>query len=103
MTLIVDGDKCTGCRVCELVCSIVKQGEYNPQKSYIRVFKNREMDVNIVTLDVQCDFCGKCVESCLPKAISFVSLEEAAVLRKTNKIGIFPAPLLGKRRCFKTG
>ena len=94
--LIIDADKCTGCRVCELVCSIVKQREYNPGKSYIRVIRNREMDVNIIALDVRCDFCNKCVESCLPKAISFASLEEAAVLRKANKIGIFPAPLFGK-------
>lgn len=94
--LIVDADKCTGCCVCELVCSMAKQGEYNPKKSYIKVMKNREMSVDIVTRDVRCDFCGKCVAWCLPRAIQFVSPSEAAVIRKQHKIGMFPAPLFSE-------
>jgi len=94
--LITDGDSCTGCRVCELVCSMTKFGEYNPKKSYIKVMRNREMDVNILTLDLRCDFCNKCVEWCIPKAIKFVSLEEAAIIRKRNNIGTFPAPLVSE-------
>ena len=94
--LIVDADKCTGCCVCELICSMAKHGEYNPRKSYIKVMKNREMSVDIVACDVRCDFCNKCVEWCLPRAIRFVSLSEAAVIRKQNKIGIFPVPLLSE-------
>ena len=92
--LILDGDKCTGCRVCELICSMIKCGEYNPKNSCIKVLKNREMDVNIPVIDVTCDFCGKCAEWCFDKAISFVSREEAFALRKTAKIGSFPAPVV---------
>jgi Fe-S-cluster-containing hydrogenase component 2 len=92
--LIVDIEKCNGCRVCELVCSMARQGEYNPKESWIKLIRNREMDVNIVALDVRCDFCNQCVEWCFPKALKFVSWEEAAIIRKDNKIGKFPAPLL---------
>ena len=92
--LIFDGEKCTGCCICELVCSRTKQKEYNPHKSYIRLVKNKEMDVSIATLDVRCDFCNKCIESCLPKAIRFAELGEAAIVRKVNKIGVFPAPFI---------
>jgi len=49
--LIVDADACTGCSVCELVCSMTKHGEYNPKKSDSRVLRNREMSVDIVALD----------------------------------------------------
>ena len=94
--MIVDADRCTGCQVCELACSMTKYGEYNPKKSYIRLVRNREMNVNIVALGMQCDYCGKCVEACLPGAIKFVNLGEAAIIRKESKIGAFPAPVIGK-------
>jgi len=93
--LIVDAEKCTGCKVCELICSMAKQGQYNPQKSYIKVLRNWEMDVNVVALDLHCDFCNECVNWCGSKAIRFVGYEEGAVLRKNNRMGIFPAPFLG--------
>ena len=94
--LIADADRCTGCEICELMCSIAKQGECNPKKSYIKVMKNKEMDVNIPILSVECDFCGKCTESCPGDALKFVSLQEAALLRKAVKIGSFPVPLFGR-------
>ena len=93
--LIVDGEKCTGCRVCELVCSMARSGEYNPQKSYIRVLRNMELDVSLPAIDVKCDFCGKCTEWCFQEAIRFVSWEEAALIRKQARIGRFPSPVLG--------
>jgi len=35
--LNIDIGKCTGCRACELACSMKHYGEYNPSKSMIRV------------------------------------------------------------------
>jgi carbon-monoxide dehydrogenase iron sulfur subunit len=92
--LIVDTDKCTGCMVCELACSMVSYGEYNPEKSYIKILKNKEMDVNVVALRIGCNFCGECVEWCLPEAIKFVDLKEAIINYKGTKVGIAPAPLI---------
>jgi Fe-S-cluster-containing hydrogenase component 2 len=37
--LIVDHEKCTGCRLCELVCSVFHTGASNPSRSRIRVIK----------------------------------------------------------------
>ncbi len=92
--LIVDGDKCTGCQVCELICSMVRSGEYNPSKSSIKVLKNREMGVNIPVIGVACYSCGKCADWCFDQAIRFVSFEEAFILMKEAKIGCFPAPIV---------
>src|SRR4030042_4724229 len=92
--LIFDGEKCTGCRVCELVCSMARTGEYNPQKSCIKVLKNNELDVSIPVIGADCDFCGKCTEWCFQEAIRFVDHAEAALIRKKAMIGSFPSPVV---------
>ena len=92
--LIVDGEKCTGCGVCELICSMVRTGEYNIRKSCIKVLKNMELDVSIPVISADCDFCGKCTEWCFQEAIRFVDYEEAALIRKKAKIGCFPSPVI---------
>ena len=73
-----------------------KHGEYNPRKAYIRLLRNREMDVNIVCLDIRCDFCGVCVRWCPTEALSLVSMQEAAIIRKEGRPKVYPAPLLRK-------
>lgn len=93
--LIVDTDKCTGCRACELACSISKTAEFNPRQANIRVMKNKEMDINMVTLSVKCDFCNACVNACLPGAIKFVDFKEAVITWKAVRVGSMPAPLYG--------
>lgn len=93
--LIVNADQCTGCKVCELTCSMAKFGEFNPRKSYIKVLRNKLMDVNIVALSPKCDQCNQCVDACLPNAIYFVDMDNAIVEWKGVKIGRFPAPLIG--------
>lgn len=92
--LIVNPEKCTRCRICELTCSFTKWGEYNPKKSLIRVISNKDMNVNIPVLLAGCDFCGRCVESCPKKVLQFIGLAEAALLRRETKMERFPAPLI---------
>jgi anaerobic carbon-monoxide dehydrogenase iron sulfur subunit len=91
--LIADNDKCTGCRSCELACSMAHLGEFNPDASYIRILKNKEMDIHIVTLGMKCDHCGECVKVCLPGVLEFVPREEAIINWKGAKTGRYPAPL----------
>ncbi|MFC1994865.1 hypothetical protein ACFLVK_00450 [Chloroflexota bacterium] len=89
--LIVDLDSCNGCRICELVCSMHKEGEYNPKKSCIQVLSNKETETNIPVLDMNCDFCGLCLKWCPSKALSIVNLEEAMAAAKGTKLGKLPA------------
>jgi carbon-monoxide dehydrogenase iron sulfur subunit len=37
--LAVDYEKCTGCRLCELVCTVMHDGVSNPARSRIRIVK----------------------------------------------------------------
>ena len=91
--IILDGDLCTGCRVCELTCSMVKLGVYNPKKSYIKVLANNDFGVYLPVLTTECDFCGKCVELCPEEALKISDLGEAAILMRTSKVGRFAIPL----------
>lgn len=95
-SLLFDADRCTGCRICELICSMTCYGEYNPRRSHIRLLRNREMDVKVAALDAVCDFCGRCVEWCPNQVLEFVSLPEAAIARKKLRMGKVPAVSLNR-------
>ena len=44
----IDIDKCTGCRTCEVICSLTNNGgTINPRNSCIRVFKDDVEGVNL--------------------------------------------------------
>jgi ferredoxin len=93
-TLIFYAEKCVACKICELVCSYHVTREYNPKKSFIKILSNDEFCVFIATLSVGCDQCGLCIKACPTHALQFVNSQEAALLRKKNKIGVFPVPLV---------
>ena len=61
--LIVDPDRCTGCRICENACSFFHYGEFNPRRGYVQVLKREPEGVFI---PVMCLHCGRplCVEAC---------------------------------------
>ena len=53
--LMIDVKKCTGCRICELVCSLSHDGECNPLKSRIRVFKIEEEGIDMPCVCQNCE------------------------------------------------
>ena len=73
--LKVISERCSGCRICELMCSMVHYGgAFNPRKALIRVEINRapQIDTPISEIDIphvcfQCEP-APCVESCLTGA-----------------------------------
>ncbi|MFH1003707.1 MAG: 4Fe-4S dicluster domain-containing protein [Chloroflexota bacterium] len=93
-TIMVEGKLCTGCRICELVCSVTKQGVYNPGQSYIQVLTNGDLGVYLPALKTDCDLCGRCVEWCPTQALSLKTLNEAAILNMEAGIGRFPIPVM---------
>jgi Fe-S-cluster-containing dehydrogenase component len=93
MTMMFDADKCTGCRICELTCSISYQSEYNPKKSFIRIMANEEAEVYVPILDIQCTFCGKCADACPVAALEPVDLAKGIGSMKGGTMGIFPLPV----------
>jgi len=57
MRISVDPEKCTGCHLCELVCSLFHLGIINPEKSAIRIQKD-DLDTSLSTPVV----CRQCKE-----------------------------------------
>ncbi len=65
--LVIDHEKCTGCRQCEMVCSVFHNGASNPSRSRIKVVKWEHVGFY---LPMTCQNCEKpfCVEVCPTKA-----------------------------------
>jgi len=90
--IVVDAKKCTGCRICELACSLYNEKECNPEKSKIRVIRSEEEGI-IYNVPVLCQQCEQplCMELCPVKAI-YRNPETGAVLVNQEKC-------IGCRRC----
>ncbi|MBL7119688.1 MAG: 4Fe-4S dicluster domain-containing protein [Dehalococcoidia bacterium] len=61
--LIIDHSKCTGCRLCEVVCSIKKNGASNPARARITVIKWESICVETPMLCQQCET-APCIAVC---------------------------------------
>ena len=69
--IAVDHQDCTGCKTCEVVCSLYHFGECNPWKSAIRVIR-KEKDGLVFCLPLVCQQCGAapCIDACPTSVIS---------------------------------
>jgi len=76
--LLIDYEKCTGCRLCELVCSVVHDGVSNPERSRIRIIKKEEEGFYIPVTCRQCED-APCIASCYHNAL--YKLEDGRVRR----------------------
>ena len=67
--LTVNAEKCTGCRLCEQVCSVVHEGVSKPAKSRIQVVKWEDEGRYIPMICQQCED-APCMNVCPVRAIS---------------------------------
>jgi anaerobic carbon-monoxide dehydrogenase iron sulfur subunit len=86
--IIVDYDNCTGCRGCEVVCSLNMWGEINPNRSAIRNIRT-EQDGLVSTIPVVCQQCQDaiCEAVCPVEAISRNANSGALVIDKEKCLG----------------
>jgi Fe-S-cluster-containing hydrogenase component 2 len=62
-------DKCTGCRICQLACSLAMTGGYNPRRARLAVLPKTE---HLYHLPVVCSQCenAACMQVCPVNAIT---------------------------------
>jgi len=104
-----DPQRCTGCRLCELICSLTRHGESNPKRSRIHVVKIERFFVDVpitckqclhpscvaecptgalekgddclIMVDEEaCTGCGRCVGACLFGALSIDPSTKTAIV-----------------------
>ena len=86
--LIIDPEKCTSCRLCELVCSQKSGGEFRPSRSRIWVAIDAEEAVYFPRVCLQCED-APCVAECPTEALVRDPATGAVVLveEKCNECG----------------
>lgn len=84
--LQMDYEKCTGCKSCELACSLKHAGECNPLRSRIYNFVFLEEGFNISITCLQCDE-PFCAEVCPANAIVRKENTGAVVVIRERCVG----------------
>ena len=67
--LVVDYEKCTGCRSCEMACSLFHVQECNPVKSAVQIVKWEVEGLDVPVICQQCEE-PACANICPVRAIS---------------------------------
>jgi carbon-monoxide dehydrogenase iron sulfur subunit len=79
-------ERCTGCRVCEMICSLEKEGIFNPHRSRIKVFQRRPKGLDIPLVCQLCDP-APCVNICPSGALRKNTNTGAIFIDKETCIG----------------
>jgi Fe-S-cluster-containing hydrogenase component 2 len=67
----INPEYCNGCKICEITCSMQKEGESNPDKARIQVHRKEEKGL-ITTIPIVCQQCADppCQTACPTEAIA---------------------------------
>lgn len=63
--IVVYAERCAGCLICELRCSLRFEKAFNPSKAKIRITRCVDADTEYaVSFEANCDNCGICARNC---------------------------------------
>ena len=66
MNITIDHDKCSGCRICEQICTFFHDQEFNPRRARIKVVQTIREGLSIPRT---CNQCQECIAVCPEEAI----------------------------------
>ncbi len=84
--LISNPSKCTGCRVCESVCSLFHEDECNPAKSRIRIMRWELDGIDVPVVCLTCDD-PVCIVTCPMNALKKDPLTGAVITNEKKCVG----------------
>jgi anaerobic carbon-monoxide dehydrogenase iron sulfur subunit len=84
--LVIDTEKCTGCRKCELVCAVYHTGTTDPARSRIKVLKWDHVGFYLPLSCQNCDH-ASCAEVCPSGACKKDNILGVAVINQKVCIG----------------
>ncbi len=56
--ILVDPDQCGACHICEMVCSLFKEGECNPAISRIQILRGEMLETPLICQQCEVLFCA---------------------------------------------
>lgn len=83
--LLVNPSLCTGCRLCELVCSLRHEKQFNPERSRIRILKVERSGLDVPITCLHCNP-AYCIKVCPTGAMVRDEETGAVVIRSENCI-----------------
>ena len=106
MRIKIDPNKCSGCKLCEVACSLHHTGEINPERARIRVYISEKTSLpvyagpftdvacnskgSVILNDEEIDVCKLCRASCPAKHV--FKEPESGVPLKCDLCGDPPDP-----------
>ena len=84
--LAVDHTRCTGCRLCEIACSLHQDGIANPAAARLAIVRWDEEGVHVPAVCQQCDV-AMCEQVCQPRAITRNAVTGALIVNYELCIG----------------
>jgi len=69
--ILINPEFCNGCKICEITCSLQKEGECNPEKARIQVYRKEEEGL-ISAIPIVCQQCADppCQDACPTEAVA---------------------------------
>ena len=65
----VNAENCSGCKMCQLICSFIYTRKFNPLKSRIVIEEPNTTEPFSITFTDECNDCGFCVRYCFYDAL----------------------------------
>ncbi|HEY3364087.1 MAG TPA: 4Fe-4S dicluster domain-containing protein [Symbiobacteriaceae bacterium] len=84
--LVISPEVCTGCRTCEVTCSLAHEAKFSPNVSRVTVYSWEEEGISVPMMCVQCED-AFCQNVCPTHAITRDSATGALLVSKAACIG----------------